>query len=136
MLEHEFQVKDGKSVVKFALIVRDYLKSLKDGWYVITIRSLGSYKTWQQIKTVKGVLIPAISEYTGETKEEVEDRLKIDYGVCQYLDREDGKYVKLVSFAYYKKDEMQAFISQTLEHCEYDLGFVIDLKTRKKLMIS
>jgi hypothetical protein len=136
MLEHEFQVKDGKSVVKFAFIVRDYLKSLKNGWYVITIRSLGSYKTWRQIKAVKGVLIPEISKETGETKKEVERRLKLDYGVCEYFDKDGVPHVEMTSFAYYKKDEMQSFISQTLDHCEYDLGFVIDLKTRKKLMIS
>lgn len=133
MLEHEFQVKNGVSVVKFALVVRDYLKSLKDGWYVIRISSLSAYKSWQQIKAVKGVLIPTISKETGETISEVERRLKMDYGVCNYFENNGEKFVEMVSFANYKKDQMHSFITQVLDHCEFDLGFVIDFKTRKLL---
>lgn len=112
------------------------MAKLKDGRYAVEVKKWNGSKTWEQIKAVKGILIPKISDFTGETRKEVENRLKKNYGVTEVDEIEGEKVLILVSFSYYTKDQMTSFIEETLHHCEFDLGFIIDLETRKQLMID
>ena len=129
------KIKDG-GIVDGKNDIADAIRYLPNGSYAFEIKKWSGNKTWEQIKTVKGVLIRELSEYTGETFKEAERRAKIEYGETETFEKDGETYIDIRSFASYTKDEMRAFIENLLHHLEYDCGVIIDLETRKKLIID
>lgn len=135
MIRIRLNIKMGKVTASRSL--RDVIGGLEDGDYAIEIKKWSGEKTWAQIKTVKGVVIPKIAEYTGETQKAVERRLKEDYGITErFTDSKGHPCIEYRSFRYYSKSEMAAFIQGVLDHMEYDCGFIIDLELRKQLLLD
>jgi len=109
-----------------------YLLTSQDGEYSVTKRKWSPSKTYRQIKTWKGVILPAYCEYTGYTPQEAERMLLKDYGEAEiFTDKEGVTCVYMKDLKEYRKDEMQKLIDGVLAHCEYDHGFVIDLEKQK-----
>ena len=129
------KIKDG-GIVDGKNNIADAIRYLRNGSYAFEIKKWSGEKTWDQIKTVKGVLIRELSEYTGETMKEAERRVKIEYGETETFKKDGETYIDIRSFASYTKDEMRGFIEQLLQHLEHDCGIIIDLDTRKKLTID
>lgn len=113
--------------------IRTAMDSLKDGEYAMELKVWSGEKTWEQIKTIHGVLIPEISNHTGYTIKEVKRYLKIDYGEIEYFDKDGETWVEIKSYADYTKSQMRQHIDKVLNHCEHDLGIIIDIDTRNKL---
>lgn len=126
------EIVAGKENLKRAF---DKLKQT-DGDWCAELKKWTGEKTYLQIKTVKGVLIPEYSTYTGYTIDEAERRLKYDYGETIMDEIDKQQILILKSFRYYTKKEMRLFITKVLEHLEFDCGFIIDLETRKKLHLD
>ena len=130
------QIKDGR-IVNGKNDIADAIRYLRNGSYAFEIKQWSGQKTWLQIKTIKGVLIPEYSNHTGYTFKEAQRMLKEEYGVVEYFtNSKDENCVEYKSFADYDIHEMRGFIDGTLQHMEYDLGIIIDLETRKKLTID
>ena len=129
-----FRKKDGELIGKHN--IRTAFESLKDGEYAMELKVWSGEKTWEQIKAVKGILIPRISDYTGETRDDVENRLKFDYGQWDYTTVRGEKCVRLKSFSQYSKRLMHDFITSSLEHAEHDCGIIFDLEERKQFHID
>lgn len=129
------KIQSGK-IVAGADNLKRMIRHSEDGEYALEKKKWSGAKTWEQIKTIQGVVIPGISNYTGETIQEVKRRLKLDYGEVEYFEKDGETYVELKSYASYTKTQMREHIDKVLHHAEMDLGFVIDLETRQKLQVE
>lgn len=124
------QIIAGKEHLRSAVLF------LKDGEYAIDIKKWSGSKTWEQIKAIHGILLPAYSEYTGLTIEEAKRYAKMEFGEKEYFDKDGQAYVELKSFAAYSKTEMRSFIDKFLHHLEYDCNMIFDFETRQQLRID
>ena len=122
-------VKDKKVIAGKENLI--YLLTSEDGEFGVMKKKWSPMKTYKQIKTWKGVILPAYCNHTGETKQDAERQLLKDYGECEIFQKGDEHFVFMKDVEVYTKDEMSNFIQGVLDHCEYDLGFVIDIKKRK-----
>lgn len=128
------KTKDNQIVAgrRYLQQVFDEIKQ-KDGEYAVEFKKWTGNKTLKQIRAVKGILIPGIAKYTGESKKEVQRRLKEEYGETErFTDSKGNACIEYKSFRYYTKTEMREFLDGALQHAEEDLGFVIDFETRKQ----
>lgn len=93
-----------------------YAKKHGDGEYEMELTPKGEGKTRRQLRYIYGVIIPAISEHLGYSKDDIKQYIKRRFGVVfEYVDIDTGEVkTEPKSFADYRKGEMTALLDETI----------------------
>lgn len=133
----KIDIEDGQ-VVFGRTALKNTIRELEDGTYWVDPQEWKRDMSWQQIKFVKGVLRHVYSNYTGYTVVRAERELKREFGIVEPCIVNGEKCIELVSFSdpRYNVDRMGEFITDVLNHMEYDCNIIIDPKVRKQYRID
>lgn len=123
MFSETFRIKDGTASHKFAPKVAEYLKTLSDGEYELTIRELEMSKTYNQLKYIHK-LIKIFSDETGETEfasklacKEIAGYYKVTKNPIR-----GGNAIVYRSFADASIKELSEVIDKWYNYLVYDMG--------------